>query len=240
MKLHILPGDSIVEDFTGTGVEGDIIVFRECLVVGDVGGDDLDAFWDARSNFLELEYGADPIDYRESVAYELERLLSLNETDEVNLWFEHDVFCQVNMWFCIDLLKKTDASIFRVAPLAAKDDAHWSGFSDHSSQKLIDCFASRSKFNGEDILAGASLWNAFKDRDSEKLFAGGEYESPCFPYLQEICAAAAEVDEAPAKIVEELKMLGFLDIDTLFPEFKKRAGIYGFGNLQVEDLMRKT
>lgn len=237
MNVHVLPGDSLSKEFQKTGIDGEVIICRECLVVGDVSAETLDEFWDRRANFISLEYGGDPIEYRENVAYELERLIGQPAETEVNLWFEYELFCQANMWFCLDLLKNSEASVFRVEPLNASPDDVWKGFGSHSADELANCFDARILFSSADIQIGSKLWQAYRSRDAGELRRLGEYRSPCFPFLKEVCDAAAEVESRPIEIVKELKTAGLLEMDSLFPEFQKRGGVYGFGDLQVARLM---
>jgi hypothetical protein len=238
MNIHVLPGDSLTSEFADTGIEGDVIVCRETLIAGDISEEDLDTFWDIRANFVMLDYGGDPIEYRESVAYELEKLVDLDPQTEVNLWFEYELFCQVNMWFCLELLKDHD-NIFRVAPVNASPDDVWKGFGDHNSARLNDCFQERVRFTAEDQEHGRNLWDAFRKRDSSRLLELGAYRSACFPFLKEVCEAAAEIERRPKAILKEMLNTGLSDIETIFPEFQKRAGVYGYGDLQVERLMEK-
>ena len=240
MILHVLPGDSLAEEFKKTGIEGEIVVCRECLVTGDKSGTTLDEFWDRRSNFIALEYGGDPIEYQENVAYELERLIGLSKGSEVNLWFEYELFCQVNMWFCLDLLKNSEAAVFRVEPLNASPDDIWKGFGKFDAAELANCYDGRTQFSEEDIDTGSRLWNAFRDDNAAELLRLGEYRSPCFPFLKEVCEAAAVIDSRPIDIVRQIKNDGKNEIETVFPEFQKRAGVYGFGDLQVEHLLRNA
>jgi hypothetical protein len=237
MIVHVLPGDATAAQFGNTDIEGERIVFREALIVGDVSGSSLDEFWDNRANFVLIEYGEDPIDYREKVAYELERLIDLPSDAEVNLWFEYELFCQANMWFCLDLLRGFEGKIYRVQPLNASPDDVWKGFGNHGPKELESCLEDRTRFTAEDIESGSRLWQAFRERDAGRLLELGEYRSPCFPFLKEVCEAAARIDSRPAEIVRELKASGLKEIDSLFPEFQKRAGVYGFGDLQVERLL---
>lgn len=239
MIVHVLPGDSLTQEFAKTGIDGETIVCRECLVVGDVSGESLEEFWQIRANFLELEYSGDPIEYQEHVAYELERLIDLPAGAEVNLWFEYELFCQANMWFCLDLLKNSDAEIYRVEPLNASPDDVWKGFGSHGPDELQNCFDSRIQFTAEDIGAGSQLWHAFRNRDSENLRELSNYRSPCFPFLKEVCGAAAEVETRPAEIIKEIQSFGLREIETIFPEFQKRGGVFGFGDAQVLRLLEK-
>jgi len=68
----------------------------------------------------------------------------------------------------------------------------------------------------------------------------GEYRSQCFPFLKEVCSAAAEIESRPARLITELRSEGLTELETVFPEFQKRAGEYGFGDLQVEKLLERN
>lgn len=237
MIYHVLPGDAQVEEFRKTGLDGELIICREAFVVGPIGSKEINEFWDERARFVLSEYGEDAIAYHEKVADELLRLGEATAGDEVNLWFEYELFCSVNLWFCLEQLKGSGAEIFRVAPSNATPDDVWKGFGTYSADDLSACFELRIPFSEGDAEIGSRLWNAFAHRDPEELRSLGEYRSPCFPFLKEVCEAAAEVDKRPAAIVSELKAEGRDDIESIFPEFQKRAGVFGFGDLQVQKLI---
>lgn len=237
MIIHVLPGDSLAPEFAAAGIEGDVVVFREALIDGDLSGETLDEFWDRRANFLALHYGGDPIEYQEGVAYEVERLLDLPRGSEVNLWFEHELFCQVNMWFCLSLLRGSENKIFRVMPTGLLPDQTWAGFAGHTADDLATAFSSRTQFTEADIETAAELFAAFGARDAERLRELREYRSPCFPFLKEVCTAAAVIETKPAEILEQIRRSGVTEFDAVFAAFRERAGVYGFGDSQVERLL---
>ena len=238
MTVHVLPGDAVREQFNAANIDGEVIVFREAMIAGPLDDADIDAFWDFRANFIAVEYGEDPIDFREKVVYEIERLDDISPDTEVILWFEYELFCQANMWFCLDRLRE-HPEVSRAAPLNPTPEDVWKGFGDHSSQDMAECFDRRVKFSSEDRQIGSELWRAFRSRDGEKLKELGKYSSPALPFLKEACDAAAAVDSEPLAILREIRESGNNELDTIFPEFQKRAGVFGFGDLQVEGLLRR-
>ena len=240
MIYHVLPGDAQVEEFRKTGIDGELIVFREALVTGPIDEADVDEFWDRRARFILSEYGEDEIEYQEKVADELLRLEEIGEGDEVNLWFEFELFCSVNYWFCLDQINDSGAAIYRVAPVDASPDNVWDGFGHHTADELKACFDSRVELSGDDISTGSRLWKAFRDRDSGKLKELGNYRSPAFPFLKEVCEAAVDIESRPAEIVREIVGSGKREIEDVFPEFRSRAGVYGFGDMQVEKLIERV
>jgi hypothetical protein len=237
MIYHVLPGDAQVEDFRKAGIEGEVIVFREAFVSGPIDALDTNDFWDERARFVLGEYGEDEIEYQEKVADEILRISDIGPEAEMNLWFEFELFCSVNLWYCLHALKDSGAQVFRVAPVNLEPDDVWKGFAEHGPNDLQTAFDSRIEMTSEDVEQGAELWNAYRKSDRSALRTLGEYRSPALPFLKEVTQAGAEVDKLPKQIVRELRSEGLSTLDEVFPEFRRRAGVYGFGNLQVQRLL---
>jgi hypothetical protein len=171
------------------------------------------------------------------VASQFKKLPELNDGDEINLWFEYELFCSVNMWFCIDLLSDTGATIYRVEPVYLINENRWDGFGGATPERMRDCFAARTKFTDDDVELGSALWAAYRSNDDDTLRILSDRISPVFPYLNELCHAAVERDVRPAEILREIRGEGVTDFADLFLQFKKRAGVYGFGDNQVRRLV---
>jgi hypothetical protein len=237
MIYHVLPGDAQLSDFRGASIAGEVIVCREALISGPLDSSDLEAFWNARANHILTGYGEDEIEYHEKVANELNRLTELTPEDEVNLWFEYELFCSANMWFCLSLLEPTEATVYRVEPIGLKEENRWSGFGGFTSDDMYAAFQLRSKLDVADIQLGAEMWRAYSSGDFSKLTSLASGASDCFPYVGEVAAAAAEQDLRPREVVKEITAHGESDFDKIFAEFRKRAGVYGYGDLQVQHLI---
>ena len=237
MIYHVLPGDAQFEDFKKTGIPGEVIVFREAFITGPLDAEDTNEFWDRRARFILSEYGEDEIVYHEKVADGILRLAEVEPDDEVHLWFEFELFCSVNLWYCLNELKDSGAPVFRVAPINLEPDDVWKGFGEHGPDDLAAAFESRVPVSQDDLEHGAKLWEAFRRRNGSELRKLADYRSPAMPFLKEVADAASEIDLQPLQVVREIKSEGFATIDEVFPEFKKRAGVYGFGDLQVERLL---
>lgn len=237
MIYHVLPGDAQVADFQKTEIPGELIVFREALVTGPLDAIGPNEFWDQRARFILGEYGEDEIAYHEKVADEILRISDIEAGDEVNLWFEFELFCSVNFWYCLSELKDSGAAVYRVAPINLEPDDVWKGFGEHNADDLTAAFESRTEVTQDDLDQGAKLWSAFRRREGSNLRKLGDYRSHSMPFLKEVSEAASEVDTRPLQIVREIRSDGFAALEEVFPEFKKRAGVYGFGDLQVERLL---
>jgi hypothetical protein len=239
MKMHVLPGDSLIETFKKINIEGEIIVCRECLVDGDLSAENLEDFWRVRENYLSNEYGETRKPdgfYSQSVKGEFEKLLDAPPKAEINLWFEYELFCQVNMWFCLSLLQDSDTEIYRVEPVLRNSEDLWKGFGGLSESDLQKCFDVRKKLSYEDLKLGANLWKAFQDEDFNELQKLSKTESECSPYLEEVCEAAIEKENRPKETVQKIMADGESDFGKVLRKFNETEGVYGFGDLQVKKI----
>lgn len=233
MRVHVLPGSSLIEGFRKTNITGEVIICRECLIDGDLKSKSLKDFWKVRETYLTKASPKPPTFYQTEVRGEFEKLLNLREGAEVNLWFEHELFCQVNMWFCLSLLADKALKCFRVAPPEKYGEERWKGFGELDQDELEPCFSRRIEFAPQDVDLGRRLWDAFSARDFASLTSLSDEESECFKYLKEVCQAAAEIDTRPKNALQRIIEDGGREFGPLFQEFIKTEGIYGFGDLQV-------
>ena len=237
MTYHVLPGDAVAGVFKEAKIDGEMIVCREVFVTGPIDAKSIVEFWDERAKFILAEYGEDEIVYHETVADELAKLGDLTEDDEVYLWFEYELLCSVNMWFCLWLLSETGASVYRVEPIGLAVDSRWDGFGKFEADDLRACYEMRTKLSGEDVALGAALWQAYRSKDFDKLKELSKGATDAFPYLTEVVAAAILQDSEPLAVVRAITSGGETDFGKIFAEFKKRAGVYGYGDLQLQRII---
>jgi hypothetical protein len=238
---HILTGDSLASTFRRTNLEGRVIISRECLIDGPVSDNDPNVFWKNRAEFVRDSFNANVEEYYSNVRAEFDKIFLINNNDEVNLWFENDLFCQANMWFTISLLNKHGLSnVFRVTPLL-RNTNKWEGFGRHTAMDLIQCYERREPFARGDFKLGENLWDAFRNADVAALARFSKSLSPCFPFLEEVCKAEMERkrNERPRKVLEDLLAKGHTDFGDIFSQFSQTEGIYGFGDLQVGNMLKE-
>ena len=238
MNVHVLPGDALVEQFKKTGIDGEVIICRECLIDGDLAADSLWDFWQVRENYLTTAYGDSEKKYNE-VKEEFVKLQSLADKNPVNLWFEYELFCQVNLWFSVWLLRDTGAELYVVYPKLKNKENVWKGFSLLNEDELKESLEEKIKLDHDDIYLGIQLWKAFQQRNFEKLRELGKTESKCFPTLKEVCEAAVEIDTRPKESIRKIIAEGNENFGSIFREFNKNDAIYGFGDLQVKKIYDK-
>ena len=172
------------------------------------------------------------------------------DNSEFNLWFEYDLFCQVNMWFVISIvhslsIKKKVFAVF-TSYLDKTSKHFWNGFGPARSDDLKVCYADKIPLSKADIKLGQGLWKAYKNGDLDELTNLSRHRSSAFPYLQEVVNAHVErfptdgTKGRPEKVIEDIIQNVSGEFHNVLEEFWKRESIYGFGDSQLKSLYEKV
>lgn len=241
MSCHVLNGDALAEKFPSTELPGALLVCRECLIEGPLDGDCPTTFWETRARYLSKMYQESPERYHAEVARPLSALCQLPADAEVNLWFEHDLFCQTNLWLTFSLLAANPQPlhVHLVYPYLDHPDRLWQGFGGLDRGGLMRSFEGRRHLSPADLKFGANLWRAYKTQDLKRLAELSATSSPAFPYLADV--VQAHLDRfgggvrpgRPERVLAELIADHGADFSNVFSAFCRREGIYGFGDVQV-------
>ena len=126
--------------------------------------EDLDQLFSNRAKFLSQNYGGTEQDYFDKVASEFCAIQKI-ENSNINLWFEDDLFCQVNFWFVSHLLQKSNKGnkVYLVRP--RKHTTY--GFGGLDESELISMYENRrSLMNLESI---AKLWEMYQQNATDQM-----------------------------------------------------------------------
>ncbi|MEX6689912.1 hypothetical protein QTN47_20560 [Danxiaibacter flavus] len=246
MIYNVLNGDALAYSFPDTKIEGDVIVVREALIDGDLSGDNLRDFWQSRAKY----HGATEEQYHNDVVKEFEKIINAPANSEFNLWFEFDLFCQVNMWFVISIINNLPVNkrVYAVytSYLDRTSKMFWNGFGPANSSELAACFADKILLTDVDLQLGQDLWTAYKSSNLEELARFATNQSSAFPYLQDVVKADTDrfpkdgTKGRPERVLEDITRNISIDFNKVCIEFWSRESIYGFGDTQVKDLYDKV
>lgn len=241
-QFNILNGDSLKERFPES-LKGEIIVTRECLVDGSVKGNSLTDFFKTRAEFISNNYdGYSEQDYFEKTVPEFQKMQNIPDNVDINLWFEDDLFCQVNFWFVIKLLSKSQPNnqFFLIRPKLHSQF----GFGGLSESELISIYENRLVLTELDKLA--RLWESYQSNNIEKLIEISRQLKNSYPFI--FNAVEAHIERIPTNgnlgrpiqsLIRIMDELNTAEFGPIFKEFCKREKIYGFGDLQVKRLFDK-
>lgn len=237
---HILNGDALLQQFP-TEIDGEIIICRECLVDGDVTGNTLDELFNSRARFISSYQDFTEADYFKKTVPEISKIKTIPKGSKIFLWFEDDLFCQVNFWFVCNLLatNKFSDNVSLVRPKIHNQF----GFGGYSKEGLAELYEARTSLSSFSILQFAKCWKAFQNQDMEQLnILYSEIESD-FQFLKETIQAceAMVLNNEPERIISTIiQEKNTKHFGTVFQEFSRNNPVYGFGDLQVKRIFDLT
>lgn len=127
--LHLLNGDALRTAFAPAGLPGDVAVCGDMLSEGPVPGALAhDEDWQERALELEQRYDLPSEAYLAQSRRLRAALADAAKHEEVTLWFDQDLFCVVNLVFCLQTLAAAPPArlslVFPPVPLGAKQGSN--------------------------------------------------------------------------------------------------------------------
>ncbi|MBA2564999.1 MAG: RNA polymerase subunit sigma-24 [Gemmatimonadetes bacterium] len=241
--LHVLNGDATAAVLARSGVPGDRLPFREALISGPTPfGVRTEAWRSLRAAHLADEAGLDVQDVERALLEQEQALEGIADHAEVVLWFEHDLFCQVNLVHLLSRFAELDAPETRISMVDVGELVTVEGFrglGQLSPEDLVALFESRREVTEAQTAAAVQAWAAYRSPDPaslEDVLATGT--SP-LPFLHE--ALTCHLARFPSVRnglghVENVALGRIADgvgsFSSLFDEFGVAYPGYGLGDTQ--------
>lgn len=251
-SLHILNGDSSRYLIEKSGLDGDHLVWRELLCDGPVEPSvGSDPFWKARYHFFQESLKVDKLQYFDQVIKELVRIEDLSAYDEVTLWFEYDLFCQVNLLACCSYLLsyyKKDISYYLICVGQENDRKELMSLGYYAPEDFPRLFENRVKLSRTDLVFADECWKLFSNGSRRALKAFDFAKNKKFKYLQKAIDQHLENSSKLTQITAlEQRILSHIDEAKLSKralikrllEWQQTETVNGFGDLQYERYLDK-
>lgn len=246
--LHITNGDSFTSKLKTLDLKGDIITWREMLCEGktlcNVGSE---SFWKTRFEFLNKNYKISKSWFVEKTLKEYRSLCNHKQQDHIVLWFEYDLFCQINMLAVLSWLKthRRHAEISLVCSGKEDDSDRLYALNDLSDEKLLNLYENRLTLSQDDIEFADYVWQLYCSDNPIRLENVITHNPFQFKYLAD--ALKAHLRRYPTikngLNALENKVLSTVENENLEsrPELLKtllgNQGFYGFGDSQYERII---
>ena len=242
--LHIHNGDSTAGTARKADLPDEHLAWREALICGPTPrGLSDDDFWQLRARHLSDAYGVKAQDCEKELRQQQEILARFYDHEEVVLWFEHDLFCQVHLiyllnWFAKREFGKTTLSLICIDNFPGIDDFRGLGQLDET--QLASLFRQRRKISAAQLNLGSKAWQAYSSSDPSEIESLLVEDTEALPFLKS--ALFKHLERFPsvrdglghdARLCLELVADGQAEFKALFPAFGKREPLYGFGDAQV-------
>jgi predicted ATP-binding protein involved in virulence len=239
-KLHILNGDATAYVFEQTGIKGDTLIWREVLAEGPVFEKDL---WAHRAEWFSDTFGEKTEDYFHKVLGEASRLSNIQNFNEVVLWFEFDLVCQINLIYILSVLTATcdpAQPITLICPEKIDGVANFRGLGQLSSDQLKELFLSRTKLEKKDLVFAAEAWQLYVKNDYAQIEAFLKRDFGNLGLLKNaLMAHLTRFPDPESKLnkIEKLLLAIIAEIgnnrSNIYEAFWNRAPIYGITDLQL-------
>ena len=250
--LHILNGDSTAQIFKKSGIEGDVLVWHEMLCEGPLAkGVGSDIFWKKRYDFFEENLGVSKLDYYDNTIKNFVKLEDNSRYNNIVLWFEYDLFCQVNLLaLCSFLLKYFRKSIHYALVCVGKEKGkeQLKTLSDYSAKAYKMLFENSVKLTKHNLTFADACWQLYVENNKEKLKTFDFNKEKKFGYLQN--AINQHLKRFPQKNGRneiENKILEIINSKSLTPQeivkkalvWQQKETVYGFGDIQYFLTLKK-
>ncbi len=186
--LHITNGDSFTERLKPLKLKGDVITWREMLCEGqtltNVGSEN---FWKARFEFLHKNYKVSKSWFIEKTLKEYRSLCNHKQQDKIVLWFEYDLFCQINMIAVLSWLKthRKYAEISLVCSGKEDESDKMYGLCELSNEQLLDLYENRTILKQDDIEYADYVWQLYCSDNPIRLENLSDFKEYQFDYLSD-------------------------------------------------------
>ena len=184
--LHITNGDVFTEKLKSLKLKGDIVTWREMLCEGktltSVGSE---SFWKTRFEFLNKNYKVSKSRFIEKTLKEYRSLCNHKQQDEIVLWFDHDLFCQVNMIAVLSWLK-THRRYAHISLVCADKEAGANkrySLSELDNDQLLQQYANKIELTQDDIEYADYVWQLYCSDNPIRLENLSDYSEFQFDYL---------------------------------------------------------
>jgi hypothetical protein len=186
--LHITNGDSAAYSILATGVPGTVLSWRDVLHLGPIpAGLSRDALRDVRARFLADSGWAS---YDQVLAQFEERdrvLIDSDREDEVVLWFEHDLYDQLQLlqildWFAEHPTASTRRSLICVDRFPGVEPFY--GLGQLTPDQLATLFPRREPLTEEQLELGRRAWAAVRSPDPRAIEVVIAGDTGVLPFLR--------------------------------------------------------
>lgn len=198
--LHITNGDSAATGLRRAGLPGVVLPWRDVLHEGPVpAGLPLDRLGAVRARFLADSGRGDYDEVRAAFAHRDGVLAGFREHEEVVLWFEHDLYDQLQLlqlldWFADQDRAETALTLICIGAFPGRE--RFLGLGELTPAQLGDLFPTRAPVTDGLLALGRAAWHAFRAPDPRAVEFALDRDTSALPFLA--AALRRHLEEFPA------------------------------------------
>ena len=197
--LHVTNGDSTAGTLRQTSLGGTVIAWRDALHEGPVPAGDDDGVRAARARFLATTGVAEADVLAELEARDAALLDRIAAGDDVVLWFEHDLYDQLQLVQALALVARADAPRGNLRLICVdrfEGHPNFAGLGELKPEELESLWPLRAPIADGTPAAARAVWDAFREPTPRGIEAAAGAEHPGLPFLG--AALTRLLEELPA------------------------------------------
>ncbi|MDQ2936031.1 MAG: hypothetical protein M3R67_00825 [Acidobacteriota bacterium] len=248
--LHIHNGDCSANTGKQSSVQGEHFAWREELIEGPTPAGLEGAEWrKVRAQHLSQSYGLDLKQCEQALLDQDKTLASFHEHDEVVLWFEYDLFCQLNLLYLLNWFSQRDLGRTRLSLICIDqfpDKQNFRGLGELNGEQLASLFPRRTEVSALQLKMAASAWEAYVSPDPTNIEKLLQTDSSFVPFLEPALRAHLRRFPSTKNGLGAIENTGlalihggsknFIDV---FPVFGEAEPVYGLGDAQFWNALRR-
>jgi hypothetical protein len=236
--LHITNGESV--SLPQTGLPGQIIYWKDILHDGPVPrGLPLRELSRIRANFIAEFFGM-PLSEVSFVQRD-EAISHFHDHEEVVLWFEHDLYDQLQLIQILDWFSHQDPGATRLSLISVN-----TYLGSLHPEQLRPLFDSRHEVTAPELKTAQAAWNAFSSAEPTRLAALVDGDTSALPFLRD--ALLRHLEQFPSlrnglsraeRQILQLTGSGISEFHELFPAAQKMEENVWMGDSTFHQYLRR-
>ncbi|GAB3255014.1 hypothetical protein GCM10027347_15790 [Larkinella harenae] len=252
--LHILNGDAMAGAFAESNIlrpSDESVIWREALSEGPVRAevDTLRELWDIRQAWLRV-YASNPnLSYDQMVVEEFERLTKPTDYETIYLWFEQDLFCQINLVFLLAQLATFPLGTTRIKQISVDsvpDEPFFKGMGQLTGAQLATLYLQAEELTQHELKLAVRVWNAYASMKPLTIQGLLDADFGRLRFLKDALVLHLQrfpFTENNLNLMEHLLtvilMEGPVPEATLIERFLRQDRVYGITDLSVGECIRQ-
>lgn len=244
-QLHILNGDATHDVFMQTDLAGDVIIWREILSDGPVSKENL---WLTRARWIHENFGESEENYFKNFVKPLNQLANWQNYQEIVLWFEFDLVCQINLCCILSLLSDNNVSptkIRLVCPNKINGLPHFRGLGELNPIQLSNLYSNRLTLTLGNLDLGKKAWHLYVENNLTEMQSLCEQDFGNLALLKkalQIHLKRQEKDSRGLNFIEQ-KLVDLAKThqtkETIYKAFWATEPELGMGDAQVYTILKE-
>lgn len=178
--LNITNGDSAVNLLQKAGIPGDFLPWRDVLHDGPVPADlDLDELSQLRADFIISRNWGVPENIRDDFQQRDRQLKSSHQYELVRLWFEHDLYDQLQILQLLDWFADNPASPSRLSLICTE---HYLGLA--KVEDVPQLLMHEAAINQKQLQLARTAWHAFREPSPQAWHRLLQQDTSALPFLE--------------------------------------------------------